>query len=173
MSSYTNILLTSPLTADGLDSVLDLAPGQLPALQNFENYIGALSGGLQSAELQFNLGASFAYGKLTSTGSAVDGETFTLCNVVFTAKSSGATGNQFDVSMTVGTQATNIANAINGSSDLVGIVTASAALGVVTITAVAPGALGNGLQLSESLTNVSATAFAHGADGTAYDLNFL
>jgi len=156
----------------GFKSICDLSPGQLPALQNFENYIGALSGGNEMASLAFKVGAVQATGLITSTGAATADETITVCNVVFTAKASGATGNQFNLSGTVATQATNIATAINASADLTGIVTASALLGVVTLTAVVPGLIGNGLALSESMTNVAVTAFANGADGTAYTLDF-
>jgi hypothetical protein len=172
MSSYARILLTSPLTSAQLSSVLNLAPGQLPALQNLENYLSGFSGGNQMALLEVDVNPVYAYGLLTSTGSAVAAETFTLCNVVFTARNSGATGNEFNVSGTVAIQAANIAAAINASASLAGIVTASSLDGVVTITSALPGLIGNGLQLSENLTNVSATAFAHGTDGTTYDLDF-
>lgn len=170
--SYANILLTSSLTAVGLGSVLDLSPGQLPALQNLENFFSGLSGGNQMGLLSVNVGAVQATATLTSTGAASAAETLTIANVVFTARASGATGNEFNVSATVGTQATNIAAAINASSNLTGIVTASAALGVVTLTAVQPGIGGNGLQISETLTNVALSAFAGGSNGTSYSLDF-
>lgn len=173
MSSFQRIILESEVSAIGFKSVCDLAPGQLPALNNLVDYLGGVSGGNYAAKLNVQVGAVKASATITSTGAATAAETFTLCNVVFTAVASGATGNQFNVSGTVATQAANIAAAINASSDLSGLVTATSALGVVTITAVVPGTVGNGLQLSESLTNVTATAFASGADGTAYVLNFL
>lgn len=124
------------------------------------------------ALLELNTGAAKATATLTvsSTGSSAD-ETVTIANVVFTAKASGATGNQFNVSTTPATQAASMAAAINASPDLAGIVTAEAALGVVTLTAVVPGALGNGLQISEALTNVALAAFSGGSDGSSYSID--
>ncbi len=55
-----------------------------------------------------------------------------------------------------------------------GKVTALAVGAVVTITAVVPGLVGNGLALSAgTLSNVTAAAFASGSDGTSYTLDFL
>jgi hypothetical protein len=173
MSSFQRLVIETTGTVADFKSVCDLAPGQLPALQNFENYIGSVSGGNNVAKLFFKVGAVKATATMTSTGAATAAETFTLCNVVFTARASGATGNEFNLSATPATQATNIAAAINASSNLTGIVSATSSLGVVTITAIVPGLLGNGFQLSEALTNVTASAFAGGTDGTAYTLNFL
>ena len=172
MSSLQRIVITSGGTKADFQSECDLSPGQLPALQNLENYIGGLSGGNHKASLAVKVGAIQASGLITSTGAATATEIFTLCNVVFTARASGATGNEFNLSATVATQATNIAAAINASSDLTGIVTATSALGVVTVTSVVPGLLGNGFQLSEGLTNATITAFSGGTDGTAHTLSF-
>lgn len=173
MSSFQTIILESDQTAASFRSVCDLAPLKLPALNNFGDYIGGVCGGQYSAKLTFYTGAVKAYGLLTSTGSASNNETCVICGVTFTAKTSGATGNEFNISGTVATQAANIAAAINASSNLSGIVTATSSLGVVTITAVVPGVMGNGLGLSESLTNVSATAFANGSNGTSYIIDQL
>jgi hypothetical protein len=97
---------------------------------------------------------------ITSTGTASNGETMSLLNQTLTAKTSGAVAanGEFNISGTVGTQAANIAAAINKA------VSAKALAGVVTVTASVPGTIGNGLQISESLTNVTATAFAGGTD---------
>ncbi len=117
-----------------------------------------------------------AYGLLTvSAGGSSNGETCLVANVTLTAETSGAdaTLGQFNISATAATQAASMVTAINTVAALKGIVTAANVLGVVTITAVQKGLGGNGLQLSESLTNVAATAFAHGAaDATATTLSF-
>lgn len=175
MSSLTNIVMTSPLDAAGLKSVLNFAPGGLPALNNFIDFLGGTAGGLRPASLAFKVGAVQSTGTLTvATGGSANNQQMSVCNVLFTAKTSGATGNEFNISATAATQATNMAAAINASANLSGKVTALASLGVVTITAVQPGLMGNGLNLDEgSLANVTKSAFAGGADGTAYTLNFL
>lgn len=167
-------MITSNGTVAGFKSVCDLAPGGLPAANNFVDYLtGIIGGSLQGASLAFKVGAVQAAGTLTvATGGSANNETCSICNVTFTAKTSGATGNQFNISATAATQATNMAAAINASSDLTGKVTASASEGVVTITAVVPGLIGNGLQLSAgTLANVTLGAFANGTDGTAYNID--
>jgi len=157
--------ITANETAAQIESIVNLTQGSQAALQSYENYFAGINGGEFRATIDVEVGSVQAYATLTSTGSASNGETCSICNVTFTAETSGATGNQFNISATPATQAANIAAAINGSSDLAGIVTAAAVAGVVTITAVQPGTLGNGLQISESLTNVSLVAFAHGTNG--------
>lgn len=111
-------------------------------------------------------GPAAATATITSTGSASNNETALVCNQTLTAKTSGAVAanGEFNISGTVGTQAANIAAAINAVAALKNQVVATAALGVVTITSLVPGTIGNGLQISESLTNVTATAFAGGTD---------
>jgi hypothetical protein len=110
---------------------------------------------------------------ITSTGSAVNNETMLLCNQTLTAKTSGAVAasGEFNISGTVGTQAANIAAAINAVPALQKSVTALAALGVVTVTAIGPGTVGNGLQISESLTNVTIAAFSGGTDANVVTLH--
>ena len=110
---------------------------------------------------------------ITSTGSASNGETMSLCNVTLTAKTSGAVAanGEFNISGTVGIQAANIAAAINAVAALSGVVSATAALGVVTVVSVAPGIVGNGLQISESLTNVTCTQFLGGVNATVVTLH--
>lgn len=147
--------------------------GPRPGIIGIINYLRGIIGGQWGGQLEVTTGTVFATGALTSTGAATAAETFSLANVIFTARDSGATGNEFNVSSNVTTQATNIKNAINGSTNLAGIVTATSLAGVVTISAVNPGTSGNGIQLSESLTNVSATAFSGGTNGTTYTMNLL
>lgn len=174
MSSYVRLVLTSDLTSAGFKSVSDLAPGQLPALNNFINYLGGVSGGNYMADMAFKVGAVKATGTLTvAAGGSTALQTCSVCNVTLTAVAANPAANEFVVSATAATQATNMAAAINASASLSGKVTASAALGVVTITSVVPGLLGNGLQLSAGdLANVTLGAMANGTDGTSYSLSF-
>ena len=174
MSLQRLVINTGSLSADGFKSVCDLSPGQLPALQNLENYLGALSGGNQMASIEVKVGAVKATATITSTGTATDAQTMKLANQTLTAKTSGAVpaDGEFNISGTVGTQATNIAAAINAMPELSGIVTAQASLGVVTVTAVVPGLLGNGLECADvDLGNVTVAGFANGSDGTSYTLD--
>ena len=163
---------TGVQTANSFKSVCDLAPLKLPAIQNFENYIGSLSGGLQSATMFFHVGAVRATGTFTfsSTG-PTNTQTCSVANVTFTAVTSGATGNQFNISATPSVVAANFAAAINASASLTGRVSAVALAGVVTLTVTAPGAVGNGVALSAgTLSNTVVAQFSGGSDGTNYTI---
>lgn len=174
MSSLQRVVITTPGTAADFKSLCNLAPGQLDALNNFIDFLGGVAGGaIPGASLAFKVGSVQASGTLTvAAGGSANNETCSICNVTFTAKTSGATGNQFNISATAATQAANMVTAINASSDLSGKVTASSVGGVVTITSVVPGLMGNGLQLSAgTLANVTLAAFSGGTDGTSYTLD--
>ncbi len=173
MSSLQRLVITTPGTAADFKSICDLAPGQLPAVNNFLNFIGAVAGGSQMASLEFKVGAVQAAGTLTvATGGSVAAQACTVCNVTLTGRASAPAANEFVVAADEAVQAANMAAAINASATLAGKVTATSALGVVTITSVVPGLLGNGLQLSAgNLANVTLGAMASGTDGTAYTLD--
>ena len=177
--SLTNIILNSPLSAANLKPVMNLTPGGTDAVNNLATFITGIAGGLYPSSLSVNLGAVQASGTLifASTG-PTNGQQTSILNVLFTAVTSGATGNQFNINATPLTVATNLANAINASPQLAGKVTATVATvtttAVVTITAVVPGLMGNGLNLDEgSLSNVTKTAMAGGTDGTSYSIDLL
>lgn len=174
MSSMQRLVITSNGSALDFKGQCNLAPLGLPAVNNFVDYVAGLTGGnVSGAKLDFKVGAVQAAGTLTvAAGGSANNETCTICNVTFTAKTTGATGNQFNISATAGTQAANMVTAINASADLAGKVTATNLLGVVTITSVVPGSLGNGLQLSAgTLANVTLAAFTGGSDGTSYSVD--
>lgn len=157
--------ISSDETTAEIESIINIEQGSQAALQSYENYFAGILGGQYRATIYASIGTVQATATMTSTGAATATEIFTLANVVFTARASGATGNEFNVSGTVATQAANIAAAINASTDLTGIVTATSALGVVTITASVPGLSGNAIQFSEGLTNVTITQFTGGTAG--------
>ncbi len=142
------------------------------SFERFGAYLHAIAGAVYSGSAHEVTGAVNAYGLITSTGTATNGDVMTVANVTLTAKTSSAdpTAGEFDISGTVAVQAANIALAINSDDDFAGIVTATSALGVVTVTSVAPGAMGNGTELDiGTMHNMSVTAFAHGVDGTTFD----
>ncbi len=175
MSSKVRIDLTVPVNeATFLAKTLPMNTGPHRSFTGLSSYFEAIAGAVYAGKVHEVTGAVAAYGLITSTGTATDGDTMTVANVTLTAKTTGAdyTDGEFDISGTVGTQATNIARAINSTSDFAGIVTATHALGVVTVTADAPGALGNGIELDlGTMHNMSVTAFAHGDDGHTFDFN--
>lgn len=176
MSTYQTIVIQTPLaTKASLASVCNLAPGQIPAMENLLNYLNGVVSGQYPAQLTIDQGSVAASGTITQTVTgAANGQTLTVAGVTFTAKTSGAGANEWNRSNTVATSATNLAAAINASTGLTGVVTASASLGVVTVTAVIPGVESNGLvQANVDCANTTVVSFAGGSDGTQYVLNFL
>ena len=174
--SLQRLIINSDLSAAGFGSVCDLSPGQLPAANNFLNYIAGLTGGDYMALLSFNVGAVQATSTFTfaSTG-PTNGQTCTICGVTFTAVTSGATGNQFNIDATPANVAANLATAINAAASMSGIITATSLLGVTTLTAVVPGKIGNGLVAANvNLSNTTVASFLAvntASDGTAYSVD--
>lgn len=166
------IIIDTNLTTDGFKSVCPLAAGPVEGLQSLENYIVALEGGNQSADVTAKVGAVSASATFTvsSTGS-VAAQAGSLLNITLTGRASAPAANEFVVSTTPSVQATNMAAAINASTSLNTKVTAVAVGAVVTITSKIPGVMSNGLQISAgTLANVAVGAFANGSDGTSYTL---
>lgn len=171
--ALNRLVISTPLT-----TAQDAANLRLNGTGSWRNIFALLSWlrgfakGTRSGFMLLKVGAVRATATITSTGTATNAETMTLCNATLTAKTSGsvAANGEFDISGTVGTQAANIAAAINAFTSLTGKVTATSLAGVVTVTAVVPGLMGNGLDITEALTNVTKTAFTGGTDGTAYNL---
>jgi hypothetical protein len=171
--SLVTIILDSDQPADAFRSQCNLAPLKIPALNNFLNYIAGVTGGQYNASLTFYTGSVQASGTITvAAGGSANNQTMTICGVTFTAKTSGATGNQFNISATAATQAANMVAAINASANLSGIVVASRVGAVVTLTAVVPGVIGNGLVMANvDLANVTVVSFVSGSNGTTFVIN--
>ncbi len=102
--------------------------------------------------------------------------TLAINGVTFTCVTSGATGNQFNVGASDTEAAANAAASINASVTALipGYVTASSALGVVTITSVARGISGNQTTITGGthVTASGARLTSGAADPTAITLSF-
>lgn len=170
MSSKNRMTWNTPdSAADVADQLVPIAAEPSNSLDRMARYTdGMATMALGYTNATIETGLANATATITSTGSASNNETASVANQTLTAKTSGAVAanGEFNISGTVGTQATNIAAAINALVALSGVVSATSLAGVVTITATTAGVMGNGLQISESLTNVTATAFAGGSNGT-------
>jgi phage tail sheath gpL-like len=104
----------------------------------------------------------------------VEDDTVTINGVVFTGKAAPAGAQQFAVNADDAVTAANLAAKINASAlaKIVGVVTATSALKVVTVTAVAPGLVGNVCTLAISAHgSVSGANLAGGATGAQSDLD--
>lgn len=167
------IVIDSNQTTADFQSVVQVQMGGLPALQSIEQYFAALQGGLQTVNnLRLVINPISASGTFTfsSTG-PTNNQTCIIAGTTFTAKTSASLANEFTISATPATVATNLANAINASPQTSAILTAVAALGVVTITLVSPGPVGNGIVFSAgTLSNTVAVSPTGGDYGTAYTI---
>lgn len=129
-------------------------------------YFMDLAAGQQSATLQIETAGARATGTLTFTSAPTAAQTCVIAGQTITARASGAVANEFNIGGTISISAANLAAAINASTNLSQVVTATSALGVVTITSVVPGRVGNGLILTTAMSNTSVSAFTGGTAGT-------
>lgn len=150
-----------------------LNSGRLGGLIGLSNLLRGSAGGTYDTSVEVLTGAAAADGYMrVATGGSTAAQACTICNVTLTGRAADPAANEFVVSATAATQATNMANAINASASFAGKITAQASGGDVLLFAVVPGAAGNGLQLSAgNLSNVTVPKpFAGGTDGTTYSL---
>lgn len=175
----TTLNITQSIDSAAFTGLIDpVASDPDLSVQRFAQYLKGMTGGNYTSGISIlmNIAAVSATATLTitSTGPAND-ETFVINGTTFTAKTSGATGNQFNISSTPSVVAANIAAAVNASVTalVTGSVVASSALGVVTFSALTPGTMGNALVLTESLANTALGAFAGGSAGTPYTFDLL
>lgn len=121
-----------------------------------------------------------ANGTVTFSAAATANDTILVNGVTFTAKASGAGANEFNIGVSATASATNLAASINASVTalVAGYVTASSALGVVTVTSAFYGKGGNQATIAEgvdagSVISVSGARLTGGAvDSGELTLNF-
>ena len=149
-------LIQLHLGLDATQTVALLNKSTTAGKEQVQALIGLLEGiqgGVYNAHLNVKLGCDFASKTGTFTGDPSADETVTIGGVVFTAKASGATGNQYNIGANVTAHAANLAAAINASSSVNHSILATSALGVITITSKIPGKVGNLITLAESTSN--------------------
>ncbi len=173
-SSLSTIVLTAgDMSADALKSVINFGEKKEGTV-GLAAFIESMAGGVHVGSLVCNVGAVQASGTYTvsSTG-PTNNETAIVAGTTITAKTSGAVpaSGEFNINATPATVATGMALAINSVPALSGIVTAAAVGAVVTVTAVVPGVMSNGLVMSDSMTNVATVSFTGGSNGTQYTLD--
>ena len=157
--AFSTIVIEHDESADDIARVLLAQSGDRVAqgtklINAFKNFIS----GFRKAKMIIATTAVKASGTYTLT-SAIATDVVTINGTAFTCVSSGATGNQFNVGADDTETAANLAASINASSDLTGIVTATSALGVVTVSAAIPSKMGNAITIASS----DATIVASGA----------
>jgi phage tail sheath gpL-like len=176
--SITNIVIN---TVDSAAMVLDQLDPQphsdsQPSLDRLARYIDGLAdGAFYYSTVTEGIGAMQATATFTvsSTG-PTNGQIGTVVNQNITAETSGANPalGQFNINASPTVVAAGIALAINSFPATNAIVTATSALGVVTITSRHAGPTSNGLEISAgNWSNVVAAAFAGGTVGTSVVLS--
>ena len=102
-----------------------------------------------------------ATGTITISGNPVADETITIGGKALTWKATPAAEGEIDIVAGDNTaMAADVAAEINAHSAFKGVISATSALGVVTVTAVHPGKAGNLITLAEASTNVAVGAAA-------------
>lgn len=122
----------------------------------FKNLLDGLSGGVYNGVINCKLGAVQGSRSGTFTGVPLNNETCVINGVTFTAKTSGATGDQFNIGGSAALTATAMISAINASTTagiLDVILASSGGSGVVTLTSKQAGKVGNAIDLTEAFTN--------------------
>lgn len=170
MTTLTRLVINNVQSSTFLKN--NFASNSVPAINQvnkLEQFFGGMANRVYPGTISQNFNAVQATSTFTiaSTG-PTNGEVCTIANVTLTATTATTSNNHFVLSTTPTTCATNMAACINASTDLAGIVTATSALGVVTITAVVPGVIGNGIETGVgTFANTTVAGFANGTDGTA------
>lgn len=131
-----------------------------------KDYFKSITSGIHPGAVQTKANVAFATGTITFSSIAA-ADTITVNGVVYTVMASGATGEfQFNVGANDTAAAANAVVALNASASNNAMIVASSALGVVTITAYLPGALGNAVTIAISAHgSVSAARLASGTNG--------
>ena len=172
--SFLKLLMAVPDSAVTMKSLLQLnVAGNHFDVEGLDKVIGDMIDGAQASFTKLSTGAIQATGDVTFTGLPIATEAVVIANFTYTAVA-GAPASEFEfqIGADATETATNLTAALNASASLSGIVQATSALGVVTLSAVQPGKSGNGFQFSETLTNATITAFANGSDGDQVAVNF-
>jgi len=174
--SLINLNLPGRSQADLEDKLALTTSSKRMSVRRLTNLFYRIAVGNEPATIEIKTGAAKATGTLTFTDQPVADEAFTIGNVTFTAKDSGATGDEWNITAggtpaaDAAGNAASVAALINAHASLSKFLTATSALGVVTVTCDVPGDIGNALQFADvDLTNATVSDFATedtGDDGT-------
>ncbi len=137
-----------------LEGYFETAGGSREIGNRIVNYVSSVVSGNESAmsssippQIAISIQENEVRASATVTFSdhATANDTIIINGVTFTAKATGAGANEFNVGVSATASATNFAAAVNASVTalVAGYVTASSALGVVTVTSVFYGLAGN------------------------------
>ncbi len=167
------------VAADG-PSPTGFGKGDAPTmLRKISTLFGAVAQGAHASNLKMAYNAVAAQATITVGGTGTNGDTATILGIVITMKTSSASpaANEINIGGSVTAVAAQIVGLINGTTALspnswAGMCSASNVAGVITLTCLIPGVIGNVLLA----TSVSSTALTvthdfgtsvAGSEGTA------
>ncbi len=144
------------------------APEALGKISAVKRFVQTIVADIQAAYVEQVASADdgvvvAATGSVVFGGLPVADETMVVAGVTFTAKASGATGAQFNIGGTATITAQNFKAAVNALASTASLVVGSGSGATITLTSRLPGVAGNGLILTESMTNVTVVAFSGGS----------
>lgn len=151
-----------------------LGPASKPREQanKLRNYFNALAGGDRDAKVvvQVNSGDSVKASGTITLSAFANNDTFTIGSETFTCKTSGASGNnQFNIGGTDTLSAVAAIAKVNAHPNLLQAVVATNLAGVITVTCIVAGKIGNYINIAISAHgSVSGSVLASGADATTY-----
>jgi phage tail sheath gpL-like len=132
-------------------------------LRKLSNLFQAFSLGVWKSNTILVNNAVAATGTISPV-SHVATDTITVCNITLTCSNSTQDATHYKPGASDTACAANMATCINANTHTSKIVSATAASGVVTLTSLVPGEIGNGLGLAIS-AHGSVGAFASGSEG--------
>lgn len=151
-----------------------------PSLRELQKLINAAAGGVDkhTAYMRVVLASACSTGTVTCDRASTvdDTDTVTIGGTALAVKASPTTTAQFAKGASDTAMATNLANCINANATLAKIVRASSSAGVVTITCLYPGPIGDLVTLAETGNGMgkSGAALASGSSDApdSYQLGY-
>lgn len=133
-----------------------------------KQYFNRITSGIRPGVVQTKVNCAKASGTITLS-SFVATDIVTVNGIAFTCKASGATGlTEFNVGGDDTASAVSLASILNAHTTLDGMIIASSALSVVTVSALVPGEMGNALTIAISAHgSVSGARLTGGTNGDA------
>jgi hypothetical protein len=174
-----NVITTIQITHDSNTAIGSLAQKDTSdargEARRLSKFFQRLATGLSNASIQVSADASASKASASLTAASVaDLDTCVIASVTLTAKTSPASASQFLRGVSNIADGAALAACINAHPSLMGIVSASSANGVVTVSAFANGTIGNGIPLAGTAVRlVASSPFLIGGTGlTAAPTNY-
>lgn len=177
MSTLTISVRSNRTQADLVSLYKVSASNPREAALGLSAYLRAIAGGMENGSIRLQTGsANPVAASATATisfAAIVATDTIVIAGITLTCVASGATSVQFNRQTDDTTTAANLVAAINALSTLNIYVTATSALGVVTITSLHTGATANLVTISKTGTGITLSGSTLAGGSGVNDVPFL